>query len=381
MPKSDRGEVDIIRSRRALEALGSEWDMLASTRELPMLTHAWVLSCAEALYGEDELCVITVREHGVLTGVAPLVARRSAGLTHLEVIGSSFLGEPSDLLYRTDESLAMLVRAIRGVGRPVVLARIPSQSPVIARFRYDRGLVLVTQVTGTVGLPISLEWNAYLTRQPSRLRYDLKRAQRRAEEVGTRTVRTYSPRPDEVEDMFAELVRVEATGWKARNGSSLSQRQHMRQFFLRYATLAATSGVLRFSFLDVNAKAVAAQLSVEYADRLWVLKIGYDEAWSRVSPGWQLMAETVRYAFERKLKSFEFLGSDEAWLHRWDTEDRELSTLAAYPATIPGMYGLATDTAARVRDKVRSLIHDAIVARSDARRDSTHHSASTESES
>jgi len=180
--------------------------------------------------------------------------------------------------------------------------------------------------------------------------------------------------------MFAELVRVEATGWKARNGSSLSQRQHMRQFFLRYATLAATSGVLRFSFLDVNAKAVAAQLSVEYADRLWVLKIGYDEAWSRVSPGWQLMAETVRYAFERKLKSFEFLGSDEPWLHRWETEARELSTLAAYPATIPGMYGLATDTAARVRDKVRSIIHDATVARSDARPDSTHHSASTGAE-
>ena len=380
MPKSERGEVDIIRSRRALEALGSEWDMLARPRELPMLTHAWVLSCAEALYGEDQLCVITVREQGVLTGVAPLVARRSAGLTHLEVIGSSFLGEPSDLLYRTDESLAMLVRAIRSVGRPVVLSRIPSQSPVIPRFRSDRGLVLVTPVTGTVGLPISLAWDEFLTRQPSRRRYDLKRAQRRAEEAGARAVRIHSPRPEEVDGMFAELVRVESMGWKARNGSSLSQRQHMRQFFLRYATLAATSGVLRFSFLDVDAKAVAVQLSVEYADRLWVLKIGYDEAWSRVSPGWQLMTETVRYAFEKKLKSFELLGSDETWLHRWDTEDRELSTLASYPATILGMYGLATDTAARVRDKVGSIIRDATAARADARRDSTRPSASTEAE-
>jgi len=154
----------------------------------------------------------------------------------------------------------------------------------------------------------------------------------------------------------------------------------MRQFFLRYATLAAESGLVRFSFLDLDAKAVAAQLSVEYADRLWVLKIGYDEAWSRLSPGWQLMAETVRYAFDRKLKSFEFLGSDEAWLHRWDTEDRELSTLASYPATVLGMYGLAIDTTARVRDKVSRTISGEAAPRPDGRRGSMHHSPSTEAE-
>ena len=154
--------------------------------------------------------------------------------------------------------------------------------------------------------------------------------------------------------MFAELVRVESSGWKSRNGSSLTQRHGLRRFFLNYATRASESGIVRFGFLDVDDRPVAAQLSVQYSSRLWVLKTGYDEAWSRCSPGWQLLTETMRYAFEQKLKSYEFLGSDEPWLHRWDTEGREFSTVVCYPPTLLGLYGLVVDTAGRVHGRVAS---------------------------
>ena len=121
---------------------------------------------------------------------------------------------------------------------------------------------------------------------------------------------------------------------------------------MNYATRTSQAGTVRFGFLDVDHRTVAAQLSVEYADRLWVLKIGYDQAWSRCSPGWQLLAEMMRYAFERKLKSYEFLGSDEPWLHRWDTEERDFSTLVCYPHTMLGLYGLAADAIGRVQARI-----------------------------
>ena len=100
--------------------------------------------------------------------------------------------------------------------------------------------------------------------------------------------------------MFDELVRVESSGWKAHNGSSLTQRHKLRRFFLNYTTRASQSGLVRFAFLDVNGTSIAAQLMVEYLDRLWVLKIGYDEAWSRCSPGWLLMAEGQLFAIGRQ---------------------------------------------------------------------------------
>jgi CelD/BcsL family acetyltransferase involved in cellulose biosynthesis len=358
MSQSHRDGVDVVTSLAGVEALASEWDILAESIGLPMLSHAWVLACASTLYREDELQVITVRVRGALAGVAPLVARDRAGVKRLELIGSSYLGEPSGLLHDSDEALHELVPAILNASRPVVLSRIPEHSPVIARWRSvarGRGLVAAGPVAGTVGVPIESGWEAYLARLSSRRRYDLRRARRRAGEAGKVVVRIHSPRPEQVEGMFAELVRIEAAGWKDRSGSSLRQRHHLRQFFRHYAALASRSGILRFSFLDVDGKAIAAQLSVEYAKRLWVLKIGYDEAWSRCSPGLQLLAETMRYAFEQKLDSYEFLGSDESWLHGWETERSDLSSLAWYPATLSGAWALATDSIGRLGARLVSI--------------------------
>ncbi len=352
----------VVRSRAGLEALESDWAILAKSTGLPMLSHAWVLACASTLYREDQLHIISVRIRGVLAGIAPLVSVDRAGITRLELIGGAQIGEPSGLLYDSAEALELLLHAIVDARQPVLLARIPANVPVAARLRSvarGRGLLAALRVIGTVGVPIASDWEEYVARLSSRRRYDLRRARRRAEEVGRVTVRILDPEPDEAAGMLAELVRLEATGWKYRNGSSLQQRDGLRQFYQRYAALGAVSRIIRFSFLDVDDKAVAAQLSVEYADRLWVLKIGYDERWSRCSPGWQLLAETMRHAFGRGLRSYEFLGSDETWLSGWNAEARALSTVAYYPATLPGMYCLAVDAESMARTRLTAWLRRA----------------------
>lgn len=352
------GEVEIVRSSRELKALAVEWESLALSLGLPMLSHTWVLACAEALYEIGELHIITVRLRGSLVGVAPLVAIKRAGARYLELAGASYLYEPSGLLYRDEASLAALTSAVVSSGFPVVLARIPAESPLIPQIRSivsGRGVVVKGAVGYTLSVPISSGWKEYVASLSSRRRYDLRRARQRAEEGGAVTVRVCSPSPEEVEEGIAEFVRIEATGWKGRNGSSLSQRTSLREFFLRYAALASRSGTLRLGFLDVAGTPIAAQISVIYAERLWVLKIGYDEAWSRCSPGSQLLAETMKYAFGCKLKSYEFLGSDEPWLHGWATERRGYRTIGCYPATLQGLYGLAADTVGRMRARAASL--------------------------
>jgi CelD/BcsL family acetyltransferase involved in cellulose biosynthesis len=355
--RNRQGGIGIITSRRMLEALAPEWDRLAEAMELPMLGHSWISAGARTLYTEDQLRIITVSRRGALAGAAPLAVRDHAGLTRLELIGASTLYEPSGLVYETDDALDALLGAMLSERKPVMLSRIPSSAPIASRWRAiagARGLVVAGRVAGTLAVPIESGWTAYLSRLSARRRYDLRRARRHAEELGRVRVRIHSPGPHEVDGMFDDFVTIEAAGWKSRNGSSLSRRPGLRAFFREYARLASIAGTLRISFLDVGQTPVAAQISVECARRLWVLKIGYDEAWSRCSPGWQLLADTMRYAFDRKLKSYEFLGSDEPWLHGWEAEARELDTVAWYPASVFGLYGLAADTAGRVRARVAS---------------------------
>ena len=363
MSGSGRYQVDIVRTRSALAALASEWDALAMAIGLPTLGHAWVVCCATTLYHEHELHIVTVRLGGALAGAAPLVTRVRAGGVRLELIGVSHLHEPSGLLYDTNDALEALVRAIVATRLPVMLARIPAQSPVIARWRAvgsGCGAVVVVPVAGCVATPITSAWAEYHARLSSSRRYVLRRARRRTEEAGLVTVRLQQPRPDDVERLFAEFVTVESASWKSRHGSSLKERDGLRRFFLSYATAAAQAGGLRFAALDVDGTAIAAQLSVEYAARLWVLKIGYDESWSRCSPGWQLLGETMRDAFERRLEAYEFLGSDESWLHGWITEPRDFSVLVWYPWSWRGVHGFVADTCDRVRARASAWMGRAV---------------------
>lgn len=349
-------DIDVIKNRSVLEGMAREWDALAEHVGTPTLSHAWVVACVEAFHAHDQLSIVTVRRQGELVGLAPLVERRHGSLLRLELIGVSFLHEPSGLLYRDDEALDCLMTNLLERRLPIVMARMPVGSAVVSRFCSGllvarRGVVMKSGVGYSLMIPIVSDWPAYFQRLSSRRRYDLRRARRRAEETGSVTIRIFCPKADEIESGMADFIRIEGTGWKGRQGSSLRQRENMRRFFQRYAALASRSGVFRFAFLDVSGVPIAAQLSAVYADRFWVFKISYDEAWSRCSPGWQLLGETIKHVFEQRLASYEFLGSDEDWLHGWITERRGYRTVSYYPFTWHGFYGLAADTIGRVKDR------------------------------
>lgn len=337
--------------------MAEEWDVLAERVGIPTLSYAWIVAGVEAFHAEDQLSIVTVRRRGELVGLAPLVERRCGAAVRLELIGVSFLYEPSGLLYRDDEALAYLIEALCQMRRPIALARVPVESAVASRF--DRGplashpgILMKGGISYSLMIPISSGWIAYLEKLSSRRRYDLRRARRRAEQRGPVTVRIFCPKEDELAAGMKEFVRIEAMGWKGRRGSSLKQRPAMRQFFEQYALQASRAGVFRFAFLDVAGIPIAAQLAALYADRYWVFKIGYDEAWSHCSPGWQLLGETIQYAFEQKLASYEFLGSDETWLHGWITERRGYQTISYYPLTWRGLYGLTVDVVGRIKNRL-----------------------------
>jgi hypothetical protein len=84
------------------------------------------------------------------------------------------------------------------------------------------------------------------------------------------------------------------------------------------------------AFLRTEGKPAASQLMLDYGNRLWVLKVGYDETFSRCSPGILLMHNVVREAFERGYHAFEFLGSNEPWVKIWKPELHRNETVRRY---------------------------------------------------
>ena len=152
-----------------------------------------------------------------------------------------------------------------------------------------------------------------------------------------------SPTPTDLGRLLREAFAVEAAGWKGRAGTALACDPVRQAFFRRYADAACRRGMLRIGFLRIGDIPVAMQLGVEWGGRFWLLKIGYDEGFSRCSPGLLLMVEMVRLAAGRGLSSYELLGVSEPWTRMWTKRERPCVSLRAYPANGTGLAAFASD--------------------------------------
>lgn len=338
--------IEVIRNLHDLGELVDEWNLLPGAQQNPLFRHEWFLSSAEAFYDEKNLRVITIRENGRLCAVAPLVLVKRHGIHRLELLGASFLHEPSDLLYDSEDSLMELSGIISRLSNATILQRVAGSSTLtdqITKQSHGRGKLLKLSATSAPYIELKPTWEHYVSTLSSRRRYDFRRARTKLENAGKVSVEFISPSEAELEGYMQDAIRIESSGWKGRAGSALMFNSPLQRFMRAYTQRAAQLGILQLCYLKSNNEAIAMQIGIQYAERYWVLKIGYDERWAYCSPGMQLTMEAVKYAFDKGLKTYEFLGADESWLRMWTQFSHPCSTLLYYPYSIRGVSTLATD--------------------------------------
>jgi CelD/BcsL family acetyltransferase involved in cellulose biosynthesis len=300
-----------------------------------------------ASFGE-ELRLVVIERDGELAAAAPLAARGRA----LELVGVRDLYEPADFAYLDQEALDALARELTSLKAGIVIPRVSKTSPTVAALRRafrGRGALFARAAGATPVLDLAEDPEQHFN---VRRRADVRRARRRAEELGPVSAEVLTPGVDEVEGLLAKVFEVEAAGWKGARGTALAQDPSRRRFFEEYARAVAAEGALRVSVLRIGEETAAVQLAVEHARRLWLLKIGYDERFSRCSPGTLLLLETARWAIGQGLEAIELLGQAETWTRFWTEDERACLALHAYPATARGAGSLVGDAVGHSRRRV-----------------------------
>jgi CelD/BcsL family acetyltransferase involved in cellulose biosynthesis len=337
----------VIRSIQQLESLADEWNRLADLTGHALLRHEWFLTAARTLHANEPLTIVTDRDaSGRLTAVAPLVVRTERGMSRLEIMGSAALHEPTGFLCADAARREGLLDAVCELRRPLLLRRVVIDTlPSVVEGQSTRrnGLVMSRPGSPCVGIDFDGGGASFLDGVPGKLRYDIRRARRRAAALGPVAFEALAPGPAELEPLMAEFTTVEAAGWKGQKGSALAANPRLGAFFHSYATRTADAGTLRLFRLRIGNRTAAVQMAVEVYGKLWVLKIGYDETFARCSPGLLLTAEAIQHAFERGLKSYEFLGGVEDWEKRWNPRLREHRFVLFYPWTVAGCVGVSLD--------------------------------------
>lgn len=324
------------------------WSAAEPLADSPIEQLAWTQQCLRTVDADLASAALGVLDGQALRAIAPLVLDRLYGVRHRVMSGVHTLHEPMDFAYADRESLELLVRGLLRDRRPLVLERVWSNSPTVELLqRACRGRAVLVRRPRASCPYIKLDetWEEPEQRLNSGRRSDLRRAARKAEQLGPVRTEILVPKLAELEGLLDLTFAIEAKSWKGESGTALKFDSRRAAFYRGYAHAACEQGILRLCFLHIGDAPAAMQLAIECGGRFWLLKVGYDAAFAACSPGLHLMRETIRYSVQAGLTSYEFLGKAETWTQVWTKSERACEALHVYPYSLRGMSALALTAA------------------------------------
>lgn len=345
----------IVHDPDELESLRAGWNGLVPLDSPPTEWFSWTRLAAGAFHPRRQLAVVGVGPPSRPRALAPLV--RDGLFRPYWQIGSAELMEPADLPHADPAAAGELAEALVATRLPIMLRRMPTRSTMLRALRSAASVTTMVHVRhdhGTPVLALDESWIDPLPQLSSSRRQALRRARRRAAEIGDVTFESLRPGPADLAAMLEEALAVEDRGWKGRSGTALD-RNDQGPFFRAWTQEMSVAGVLRIGFLRIAGRAVAMQIAVEASGNHWIFKIGYDTAVAHCSPGNLLTAEMIADAARRGLTRYEFLGWPAPWITAWTKAERPLSAVALTPARPDTVAAFAPEALRRVRRRGQAV--------------------------
>lgn len=172
-------------------------------------------------------------------------------------------------------------------------------------------------------------------------RRNLRRQGRKLAQHGALTL-TLARGGAELDEAFAEFLRLEASGWKGASGrgSAIRLHSHLLGFYTELKDRFAAGDGCLIALLKLDGVAIAAQFCMFGGGALYLQKIAYDEAWSAEAPGSQLLYEVLEYCCREPAIGRLSLVTGPAWaVGRWNPEDHALWEVHLFNRSPRGLMG------------------------------------------
>jgi CelD/BcsL family acetyltransferase involved in cellulose biosynthesis len=347
------------------------WDELACSVARPMPTSAypWVASRLEVGHdaGRPWICFFAYRGDR-LTGVLSVVRRAGAGTLWRPRLAAfnRFNARQGPPLVADDEAGETLAALLEGVRRNVPrfqsldLGSVVEGTAALEWFRAQAasgGLVAEPETTGSSFPVRGVSRDAWWGGLSKNLRSDLKRGEKRwAEETGGSPAVRFLSGGDASPGLLDRYVELEAAGWKGREGTALACKEEDVRLWRDVVARLAERRWLEWHVLEREGRPAAMHLAARMGKSLLLLKLAYDEALAKSSPGALLLARTV----ERELADAR---SDEVnftthypWLDRWRTRVEAYHRVRVFgPGFAPRVLGSGSERLRRGLKRIRWL--------------------------
>lgn len=125
--------------------------------------------------------------------------------------------------------------------------------------------------------------------------------------------------PSELPRALDDFIRIEASGWKGKRGehTAIQLDASLVKFYRGLIDELGPKGHIVINMLRVGGDLIAAQFCANVGETLYVLKLAYDERWSRVAPGNMLMEWVIQQAGGNGSPRYLNMVNDPAWFKAW----------------------------------------------------------------
>ncbi|MCS7305007.1 MAG: GNAT family N-acetyltransferase [Thermoguttaceae bacterium] len=283
------------------------WDDLwhRSCTVLPTARAELIAHWVEHFAPRSRFAVVAVAEGDQLLAGLPLVERRIKGGFRAADLPANVWAANGELLL--DETgdvpgvLQQLCQGVKQLGWPLLwIDMVPARTARWQSFLWQAqqaGLRCLVYWRYPVGLARIEEFACYWASRSQNLQKKVRKALRQLEQHGTVEVRLFTQTSTQQwEEALDQAWQIENASWKGEARTSVLCTPQMRDFYLHQTYRLAQFDFPRLAFLEVASRPIAFIFGWQAKGVFQALKIGYDPAFARFSPGhllWYLCCQKL----------------------------------------------------------------------------------------
>lgn len=325
-----------------LAEIGDDWHRLAITTRAPLMAlPMWYVSLYEA-FGDmtDALQVHCLYSGSRLVAVLPLSLDRGLFRTwriyqHPWYTPFSALAVDSQCAGVGPEIRRHLLNGADVLDFRWVQAESRCVVSLLEGVEPSRVIIESDDEKADVYHPVNESWEDCLGHASKGLLKKIRKAIRRLERKGTLKMSVVTESLS-IEAALTECLELEKSGWKGRNGTAIGCMPSAEKFYRGLFRRAAEAGFCSFYMLRLGERLIAFDLCVSLSDRIESLKIGYDETFSRESPGSVLTYMILERECARKVFAGFHRGDPTAAKARWAGKSNSLTRILVFGDSLRG---------------------------------------------
>lgn len=323
-----------ITSVKEFTDLEQIWDGLLEKAEIdhPFLEYLWIRTWLECFGVDSSLRMLLVSADGEPIAIAPLILTtvRLHGIKvrRLGFPYNSHVPRAGFIVARgRDEAYPAIWKYLseRRDWDLIQLCQLPESSVTLEQLKflasYDHYRTGVWQSGASPYIPLGEGWDRYYAKLATKHKSNLRNRFKRLNAALSSGMETISS-DAAVGQALEEGLHLEEAAWKREAGTAISCDRNISTFYRKFAELAAERGWLRLNFLRSGTDRIAFDYSLLYRNRVFLLKLGYDPAWSQLSPSNLLLSLALQDAFNQGYTTYDFLGEEAEWKRSWADQSR-----------------------------------------------------------